>query len=115
MRITATALALSLAVTGCATRPAKIGVGHANIHAYQQYTCQALYTERDNRQADCSQFESLQKSVHQTDLATFWAGMVIIWPLAFVPLATPDYEQDILECRGKIQAIDTQLVLKECP
>ena len=115
MKTTALGLALTIAVTGCATRPDKIGTGHSDISVYRNYTCEALYTERGNRMADCSQFESLQKSVHQTDLATFWAGMVIIWPLAFVPLATPDYEQDILECRGKIQAIDTQLVLKECP
>lgn len=106
-----TAIAMA---TGCATAPKNIGAGPSNLGEYSMYSCEGLMTERGHRQTDLTKYVESQKKLHQTDLMTFWTGMVIAWPVILVPVFTPDYKDEILALRGKMNSIDTQLVLKEC-
>jgi uncharacterized protein YceK len=103
-----------VSLAGCASAPKNIAPEQQVPGAYSNYGCDSLYMERTNRQSELDRQVRSQKKQHITDLATFWTGMVIAWPAIFVPIFTPDYSDEIADNRGKLQALDIQLVKKEC-
>ena len=111
--IVAVAVAAVL-TTGCATAPRNIMTNTAPPGSYGSYTCEALATERYNREKELDRQVRSQKKQHITDLATFWTGLVIAWPAIFVPIFTPDYEDEIAKNRGLVEAVDIQLIKKDC-
>jgi hypothetical protein len=106
-------IALILVSTGCATRPADIHATAQPAYKYSGEDCKWLYREHNKATVELADYVKKQKTMHITDLATFWTGMFIAWPAIFVPIATPDYKPQIERLRGEIETIEN-VIYKEC-
>jgi hypothetical protein len=101
-------------LSGCATRPGKISAERVPMSAYAGATCEQLEREMYLAEKDAEKYKKKQGTMHQTDLATFWTGMILLWPAVFVPIFTPEYDDELAEAKGHVVTIDDTMHKEGC-
>ena len=102
--------ALCLAfVTACAKQPDQIAAVDVGGDAYARHSCSQLMHEKTTISQDLENLSAKQKSAANGDA---WGVFLLGLPLS--SMSGGDQETMIAVAKGRLQAIDRQLVAKNC-
>ena len=110
MKIQVSTLAMALALTACAKRPDAIVPADIPMQAYTSYDCNALAIELAKEKAALS---SVSKKQH--DAATGDAFGVFLLGVPMSSTFGGDQEGNVAVAKGKVQAIESAMISKQCP
>lgn len=109
------ALASTIVIGGCATRPEKVEPAYVDPMQYQSYNCDQIATSMQNRSRRIADLHTRMEEQANDDAAAVGISAILFWPAAF--LASGGNEQQVAEYRrlkGEYNALQEQGVLKEC-
>ncbi len=109
MKIQISTLAVALALTACAKRPDAIVPADIPMQAYTSYDCQALSVELAKEKAALA---SVSKKQH--DAATGDAFGVFLIGVPMSSTFGGDNEGNVAVAKGKVQAIESAMISKQC-
>lgn len=98
-----------LFMIGCATRPERISPAFVSAKSYEGKSCEAMSDELRHITDELEVLSVEQDSTATLDTTTFWVGMLLLWPVTFVPLFTDDEEARISELKGQQRALDSSI------
>jgi hypothetical protein len=95
-------------ISGCATRPEGIIAQSVAHEKYTSLTCEKLVTQLVDARYKLASFSNKQDTKANID-----AGGVF---LALIPVSafTGDYEGDVAQWKGEVQAIETAQIINKC-
>jgi len=95
-------------LSGCANRPEGITAQHVAHEKYTGLTCEGLVTQLVDARHKLTEFSNKQDTKANID-----AGGVF---LALIPVSafTGDYEGDVAQWKGEVQAIETAQIINKC-
>jgi len=95
-------------LSGCANRPEGITAQHVAHEKYTSLTCEGLVTQLVDARYKLAEFSNKQDTKANID-----AGGVF---LALIPVSafTGDYEGDVAQWKGEVQAIETAQIINKC-
>jgi hypothetical protein len=95
-------------ISGCANRPEGIVAQHVAHEKYTGLNCEELVTQLVDARHKLSEFSNKQDTKANID-----AGGVF---LALIPVSafTGDYEGDVAQWKGEVQAIETAQIINKC-
>lgn len=98
-----------LSMIGCATRPERIAPAFVSEQSYEGKSCETLGEELRQVSDELAVLSLEQDSTATVDTTAFWVGMLLLWPVTFVPLFTNDEEVRISELKGQQRALDSSI------
>ena len=101
-------LMTAMVICSCATRPDKIAASSLPHEKYQAHECSLLNTELKNVQSELAAVTEKQNSAANKDA---WLLILSIVPLSVV---TGDYEKDVANWKGELNAIEAVKQKKNC-
>lgn len=114
-KITATTVAISLILGGCATASGDIAATYTSPIQYQGYDCQQLTSESKRIQARVTQLGARLDEAASNDKAIMGVGLVLFWPALFALGGTKQQEADYARLKGEYDAVQEALIAKKCP
>lgn len=98
-----------VALVACAKAPEKIAAVEVGSDSYARYSCKQLQSEKLNISQDLANLSAKQKDAASGDaLGVFLLGLPIS------SMSGNDQEATIAIAKGKVQAIDRQILSKGC-
>ena len=98
-----------VALVACAKAPEKIAAVEVGSDSYARYSCKQLQSEKLNISQDLAKLSAKQKDAASGDaLGVFLLGLPIS------SMSGNDQEATIAIAKGKVQAIDRQILSKGC-
>ncbi|QEY17130.1 hypothetical protein D0C16_14780 [Cellvibrio sp. KY-GH-1] len=97
-----------MGLASCATRPDKIAATTLPQDKYQSHECSLLDSELKKAQSELAVATEKQNSAANTDA---WLLILSIVPLSKV---TGDYEKEVANWKGEVNAIETEKQKKKC-
>lgn len=103
------AAACVLAVASCAKQPDQIAAVEVGGDSYNRYSCSQLRNEKTKITQELENLSAKQKSAASGDA---WGVFLLGLPVS--SMSGNDQEALIAIAKGKVQAIDRQMVAKSC-
>lgn len=119
-KTTAATLAISLAISGCATSSANIAASYATPIQYQGYDCTQLAAEAQRIHGRVNQLAGRLDEAASNDKMIMGVGvgvgvgMVLFWPALFALGGTKQQEADYARLKGEYDAIQQAMIAKKC-
>lgn len=113
-KTTAATLAISLAISGCATSSANIAASYATPIQYQGYDCTQLAAEAQRIHGRVNQLAGRLDEAANNDKMIMGVGMVLFWPALFALGGTKQQEADYARLKGEYDAIQQAMIAKKC-
>lgn len=110
----ATTLAISLALSGCATASGNIAASYTTPMQYQAYDCAQLSSEAQRVHGRTNQLAGRLDEAANNDKALMGVGLVLFWPALFALGGTKQQETDYARLKGEYDAIQQTMVAKKC-
>lgn len=101
-------LMTAMAVSSCATRPNDIAASSSPNEKYQAHECSLLDAELKNAQSELAAVMAKQNSAANTDA---WLLILSVVPVSVV---TGDYEKDVANWKGEVNAIEAAKQKNNC-
>ena len=102
-------IAVSIAISACAKQPDQIAAVDIGAKSYEGYSCSQLRSEKTKITQELVNLSAAQKSAASGDA---WGVFLLGLPIS--SMSGNDKETLIAVAKGKVQAIDRQLVGKRC-
>jgi hypothetical protein len=109
MKIGHVTLIGAVLLSACAKQPDQIAAVDIGADSYGRYSCQQLVSEKTKISQDLGNLSARQKSAANGDA---WGVVLLGLPLS--SMSGGDQEALIAVAKGKVQAIDRQIVAKRC-
>lgn len=109
MRSICLGLSAALVISACAKQPDKIAAVEVGADSYSRYSCLQLQSEKTKISQELENLSARQKSAASGDA---WGVFLLGLPLS--SMSGGDQEALIAVAKGKVQAIDRQIVAKNC-
>ncbi len=97
-----------MGLCSCATRPDKLAASDLPQDKYRTYECTKLDSELKNAQTELAVVTKKQNSAANTDA---WLLLLSVVPVSKV---TGDYEKEVANWKGEVNAIETEKQKKKC-
>lgn len=98
-----------LVISACAKKPDQIAAVDIGTDAYARYSCTQLVSEKTKISQELENLSAKQKSAASGDA---WGVFLLGLPLS--SMSGGDQEALIAVAKGKVQALDRQIVAKGC-
>ena len=98
-----------LLISACAKQPDQIAAVEVGADSYSRYSCSQLESEKTKISQELENLSARQKSA-----ASGHAWGVLLLGLPLSSMSGGDQEALIAVAKGKVQAIDRQIVAKNC-
>ena len=112
MRSLSAVVALVL-LAGCAKQSDEVTASYVSPVFYQNHTCDQLSLEAQAVSAEVSSLSGSQDDAATRDAIATGVGVVLFWP-ALLVLAAGDDSAQLAGAKGRMQAIESAAILKEC-
>jgi hypothetical protein len=99
-------LLMSLAVTGCASKPENIAAVAYPDEAYAGLTCQQLGLERQSIQSEVLAATGQQRSERKKDQAWAWTGALLFAPALFMMDGNEENATRLAILKGQYESIE---------
>lgn len=109
-----TALALSLAIAGCATSPDKIAASYVSPLQYSHYDCQQVTAELSRVGAKVSELNGTLKKKASDDSAKTTVGIILFFPVLFFLDGNSPQATEYAQLKGEYQALEKAGIEKKC-
>lgn len=109
-----TAVAISLALSGCATSSAHIAASYTTPIQYQGYDCAQLTGEAQRIHGRVNQLAGRLDEAANNDKVIMGVGMLLFWPALFALGGTKQQEADYARLKGEYDAIQQAMIAKKC-
>ncbi|MDD2845480.1 MAG: hypothetical protein PHT57_11050 [Rhodoferax sp.] len=113
-KTTTTVLAISLALSGCATSSSNIAASYTSPVQYQSYDCAQLASEAQRIHNRTSQMAGRLDEAANNDKVLMGVGMVLFWPALFALGGTKQQEADYARLKGEHDAIGQAMIARKC-
>jgi hypothetical protein len=110
----AVALAVTLALTGCATASKDIAGTYVSPMQYHTYDCQQLAGESQRIQGRVNQLGGRLDEAAANDKALTGIGLILFWPALFALGGTKQQEAEYARLKGEYDAVQQAAILKKC-
>ena len=110
----ATTLAISLAISGCATSSANIAASYTTPVQYQGYDCTQLGSEAQRIHSRVNQLAGRLDEAANNDKVLMGVGIVLFWPALFALGGTKQQEADYARLKGEYDAVQQAMIAKKC-
>ena len=101
-------LALISVFSGCAKRPESISASHISFERYSDKTCVELNTVMADTREKLNHVSDLQNSKATGDA---WGVLLVLVPVSQM---TGDYEGEVSQLKGEVNAIETSQIKNKC-
>lgn len=108
------ALALSLAVAGCASKSADIKATYISPVGYQGYTCDQLQVEAQSVSQRAAVASGRQDEARRGDVVKTTIGAVLFWPVILFNEGNGQTASELANLKGQMDAIHQASVSKNC-
>ena len=102
------AIACSIVLAGCASRPESISASYVSHEKFMKYTCSELNDLKDDAERDLKQYSAMQDNKANIDFATVFFILIPASQLS------GDHEADVAKFKGMVEAIDTAQTIRGC-
>lgn len=109
-----TVLAISLALSGCATASKDIAAAYTSPMQYQNHDCEQLGAEAQRVNARVNQLAGRLDEAAANDKAIAGVGAILFWPALFALGGTKNQEAEFARLKGDHDAIQQVAVMKKC-
>lgn len=110
----AVAVAVSFALTGCATSSKDIASAYVSPVQYQNYDCDQIVAENQRLTVRVSQLGGRLDEAASNDKAIMGVGLVLFWPALFALGGTKQQEAEYARIKGEHDALLQAAVAKKC-
>ena len=104
----AAAIASTLVLSGCATRPESISASYVSHEKYSELSCEQLNTTMADARANLVKFSDMQNTKANIDAATVFFALIPASKL------TGDSAGDVAKWKGEVEAIETAQIKTKC-
>lgn len=108
------AMALVIALTGCATASKDIASAYVSPVMYQAYDCQQIGAETVRLQARVNQLGGRLDQAASNDKAIAGVGVILFWPALFALGGTKGQEAEYSNLKGQADALQVAAIDKKC-
>lgn len=108
------AIAISIALAGCATSSKDIASAYVSPVTYANYDCQQLIAETARIQGRANQIGGRLDEAASNDKAIMGVGMVLFWPALFALGGTKAQEAEYANLKGQADAVQQAAIEKKC-
>ncbi|MEY4425836.1 MAG: hypothetical protein RL535_134 [Pseudomonadota bacterium] len=112
-KILATTLAISIALSGCASSSGKVAATYASPLAYQTYDCTQIASESVRLQARMTELGGQVDKAADNDKVLTGVAVVLFWPAIFF-LGNKQQEAEFGRIKGEYEAIQQAAIAKKC-
>lgn len=112
-KILATALAVTIALTGCATSSGKVAATYASPLAYQSYDCAQITSESSRLQGRMTELGGQVDKAADNDKVLTGVAVVLFWPAIFF-LGNKQQEAEFGRIKGEYEAIQQAAIARKC-
>jgi hypothetical protein len=109
-----TALAMSLALVGCATKSSDIAAAYVSPMQYDAYTCPQLADEAQRVSSHAAQAAGAQDSQATKDTVATTVGVIVFWPSLFFIGGDKQNAAELARLKGEMDAIEQASIRKRC-
>ena len=109
-----TAVAIGLALGGCASPSANIAASYTSPIQYQSYDCAQLESEAQRVHGLANQLAGRLDEAASNDKVLMGVGMVLFWPVLFALGGTKQQEADYARLNGEYSALQQAMIAKKC-
>jgi hypothetical protein len=113
-KIIASAAAIVLGLSGCATSSADIAATYTAPLQYQGYDCAQLGSEAQRIHARVNQLGGRLDEAANNDKAIMGVGLLLFWPALFALGGTKQQEAEYARLKGEYDAIQQAMIAKKC-
>lgn len=110
----AMAIALTISVAGCASKPRDIEAAYVSPLAYEPYTCEQLGAEAQRISARAASATGAQEKKATGDAVAVGVGLVLFWPALFFIKGKGANEAEIARLKGEMEAVEKVSIQKNC-
>lgn len=110
MKKLALVIAISVAVSGCATSSTGITAASVSPQQYRSYDCRQLYYEKFNVQNRLSTLGKQLDKAASTDAGLMFVTLFLFWPAMFALGGTAQQESDYARLKGEEEALTQALI-----
>lgn len=110
----AIAIALSISVVGCASKPKDIEAAYVSPLAYDAYSCEQLGAEAQRISARAAEATGAQEKKASNDAVAVGVGLVLFWPALFFIKGKGANESEIARLKGEMEAVEKVSIQKNC-
>ncbi len=109
------AIAISLALGGCATSSKDIAGAYISPMQYQNFDCDQLGAESTRLATRLQQLGGRLDEAASNDKGLTAVSVILFWPAAFALGGTKNQEAEFARLKGEFDAIQQAAVGKRCP
>lgn len=109
-----TAVAMAMALAGCATSPDKISGSYVSSIQYSSYDCDQIREEMMRVSAKVREVAGAQKSQSNKDAVAMGVGLVLFWPALFFLAGGNDRKEELANLKGQYDALNQVAIQKKC-
>ena len=113
-KIIASAAAIALTLSGCATSSSDIAATYTAPLQYQGYDCEQLNSEALRVHARVNQLAGRLDEAASNDKVLMGVGLVLFWPALFALGGTKQQEAEYARLKGEYDAIQQAMIAKKC-
>ncbi len=108
LKFAVTALAMIVAIVGCATRPESISASFVSHEKYMGQDCATLGISMADVRSQLSKFSDMQDTKANVDAATVFFALVPVSKLS------GDHAGDVAKYKGEVEAVETAMIKTGC-
>jgi hypothetical protein len=112
-KILAATLALTIALSGCATSSGKVAATYASPLAYQSYDCTQIASESNRLQSRMTELGGQVDKAADNDKVLTGVAVVLFWPAIFF-LGNKQQEAEFGRIKGEYEAVQQSAIAKKC-
>jgi len=112
-KILATTLAITIAVSGCATSSGQVTASYASPLAYNSYDCSQIASETARLQGRMTELGGKIDKAADNDKVLTGVALVLFWPAVFF-LGNKQQEAEFGRYKGEYEAIQQAAIAKKC-
>ncbi|HJV86284.1 MAG TPA: hypothetical protein VJ698_12495 [Noviherbaspirillum sp.] len=109
-----TAVAVAIALAGCATSSKDIAGTYVSPVTYQTFDCNQIAAETARIQGKVSQIGGRLDEAASNDKAIAGVGIVLFWPALFALGGTKAQEAEYATLKGQADAVQQAAIEKKC-
>ena len=106
-------LALTIAISGCATSASKVSATYASPLAYQSYDCGQIASESARLQGKIAETGGQLDKAADNDKVLTGVAVVLFWPAIFF-LGNKQQEAEFARLKGEYDALQQAAIAKKC-
>ncbi|MFT3720395.1 hypothetical protein [Pseudorhodoferax sp.] len=110
----ATAVAILVGATGCATASKDITAAYVSPIQYDRFDCDQIAAENQRLSARVAQLGGRLDEAASNDKAITGVGLILFWPALFALGGTKQQEAEYSRLKGEHDALQQSAVLKRC-